>query len=58
MILLGEKGRAEERTKVEAEKHADKIAMAKNMLADGFPIDVISKYSGLSLDEISHLHNK
>ena len=46
-----EEGRAEERAKAKAEK----IESAKKMLQDGLSIDVVSKYSGLSLDEIEKL---
>ena len=52
-----EKGRAEERAKAEAEKHAEKIEMARKMLADGVPVDVISKYSDLSAAEIEAIKN-
>ena len=71
--LAGEaQGRAEERAKAEkelakaekelakqkAKAEAEKVEMVQKMLADGLPIEIISRYSGLSLDEISHLHNK
>ena len=46
-----EEGRAEERAKAKAEK----IESAKKMLQDGLSIDVVSKYSGLSVDEIEKL---
>ena len=46
-----EKGRAEERAKALAEK----IEMAKKMLSDGLSIDIISKYSDLSIHEIETL---
>ena len=46
-----EEGRAEERAKAKAEK----IESARKMLQDGLSVEVISKYSGLSLDEIEKL---
>ena len=46
-----EKGRAAERAKAAAEK----IEMARKMVADGLPVEVVSKYSGLSVDEIKAL---
>ena len=50
--LEGERqGRAEERAKALAEK----IEMAKKMLRDGLSIDIISKYSDLSIHEIETL---
>ena len=55
-------GRAEERAKAEkelakqkAKADAEKVEMAQKMLADGLPIEIISRYSGLSLDEIRAL---
>ena len=46
-----EKGKAEERAKAKAEK----IESARKMLQDGLSVDVVSKYSGLSADEIEKL---
>ena len=54
-----EKGRAEERAKAEAEKkelaekaEAEKRESAMKMLSDGLPIELVAKYSGLSVEEI------
>ena len=60
---IGEaRGRAEERAKAEAEKkelaekaEAEKIESARKMLSDGLPIELIAKYSGLSIEEIEKL---
>ena len=46
-----EKGKAEEREKA----HQEKIERAKKMLADSLPIDLVAKYSGLSLEELQNL---
>ena len=46
-----EKGRAEERAKA----YAEKIETAKKMLKRGLEIEDIAEFSGLSIDEISHL---
>ena len=35
-----------------------KLDMARGMLRDGLPIEMIMKYSGLLKDEIEHLHTK
>lgn len=40
-----DKGRAEERAKA----YLEKIESAKQMLADGMSIDLVAKYSGLSV---------
>ena len=42
---------AEERAKAAAEK----IEMVKKMVSDGLPAEVVSKYSGLSVDEVNQL---
>ena len=39
---------------VEGEKKA-KIESARKMLIDGLPIDMVAKYSGLSLEEVEDL---
>ena len=39
---------------VEGEKKA-KIGSARKMLIDGLPIDMVAKYSGLSIEEIKNL---
>ena len=63
-----EKGRAEERAKAEkelveqkakaeAKQHAERIGMAKKMLSDGLSVDVVSKYSGLSIAEVEVVKN-
>jgi PD-(D/E)XK nuclease family transposase len=44
-----EKGREEERKKAEAEKKA----IARQMKIDGIPIEIISKYIGLTIEEIN-----
>ncbi len=46
-----EEGRAEERAKALQEK----LDMAKKMKSDGMPIEVITKYTALSAEEISNL---
>ena len=46
-----EKGKAEERAKAKAEK----IESAKKMLQDGLSVEVVSKYSGLSFEEVEKL---
>jgi predicted transposase/invertase (TIGR01784 family) len=33
----------------------EKLKMAKRMLADGLQVEIISKYTGLSLEEITKL---
>ena len=38
--------------KAEAEKHAEKIAIAKKMLSDGLNAELVAKYSGLSIEDI------
>lgn len=43
-----------EKGKAEGEKAA-KLEVAKGMLSDGLPVDVISKYTGLSVSEIEGL---
>ena len=45
-------GRAEGRAEGE---HSEKLETAKRMKTDGMPIDVISKYTQLSIDEIAKL---
>ena len=46
-----EEGKAEERAKAKAEK----IESAKKMLQDGLSVEVVSKYSGLSFEEVEKL---
>lgn len=41
--------------KVEEGKMAEKMEIAKEMKNDGVPIEKISKYTGLSKDEIQNL---
>ena len=62
-----EEGRAEGREEGRAEGWAEgetegirkgKLDMARGMLRDGLPIEMIMKYSGLLKDEIEHLHTK
>ena len=54
-----EEGRAEGRAEGEAEGiRKGKLDMARGMLRDGLPIEMIMKYSGLLKDEIEHLHTK
>ncbi|MBR1444688.1 MAG: hypothetical protein IJ583_14280 [Firmicutes bacterium] len=38
-------------------KHENATAVAKDMLKDGFSIDMVAKYSKLSVDEVSALAN-
>ena len=59
-----EQGRAEERAKAEKElaeaetkAYAEKIEMIKGMLSDGLSVDVISRYSGLSISKIEAIKN-
>ena len=52
-------GRAEGRAEGETEGiRKGKLDMARGMLRDGLPIEMIMKYSGLLKDEIEHLHTK
>ena len=54
--LATERAKAEkELAKQKAKADAEKVEMAQKMLADGLPIEIISRYSGLSLDEIRAL---
>lgn len=46
-----DKGRAEERAKA----YLEKIERVKQMLTDGMSVDLIAKYSGLSVEEIKSL---
>ena len=48
-------GAEKERAKAEKEKKAEKIESAKKMLSDGLSIELVSKYSGLSVEEIKKL---
>ena len=49
-------GRTEGRAEGRAEGQTDeKLATAKRMKADGMPVDLIAKYTGLTSDEISKL---
>jgi predicted transposase/invertase (TIGR01784 family) len=51
-----EEGRAEGEAKGRAEgEHQKALEMAKKMLSDGMPIDLVAKYSGLTPDEISKI---
>ncbi len=47
-----EEGRAEGRAEG---RHEERVIMAKKMLADGIALDVIVKYTNLSLEEIQGL---
>jgi predicted transposase/invertase (TIGR01784 family) len=47
-----EEGRAEGRAEGE---HQKALEMAKKMLSDGMPIDLVAKYSGLTPDEIAKI---
>ena len=54
-----EKGKAEEREKANkelaeerAKAYTEKIALAKKMLYDGMSIELVAKYSGLTIDEL------
>lgn len=47
-----EKGRAEGRAEGE---HAKALSMARKMKSDGLSADVISKYTGLGIDEVRAL---
>ena len=52
-IRMGrEEGRAEGRAEGLAE---GRIEIAKGMLSDGMPVDKISKYTGLTVEEIMSL---
>jgi predicted transposase/invertase (TIGR01784 family) len=48
---------AEKKGKEEG-KMEDKIEIALNMLKDKMPIEVVSKYTGLSIEQIIQLTNK
>ena len=51
-----EKGRAEGRAEGHAEGRAEeKLEIAKNMKADGQPLDLIAKFTGLTIEEIEKL---
>ena len=52
-----EKELAEQKAKAEAEKHVERIEIAKKMLSDGLSVDVVSKYSGLSVAEVEAVKN-
>ena len=56
-IRMGrEEGRAEGRVEGRAEGIAKvRIEIAKGMLSDGMPVDKISKYTGLTAEEIMSL---
>ena len=56
-IILGIKKGKEEGIKEGIEKGSknEKINIAKNMLKDNVDINIISKYSGLSIEEIENL---
>ena len=50
--------KAQKREKqLEEKAKAEKIESAKKMLADGLPLELVSKYSGLSVEEIQGLQN-
>ena len=51
---LEEKAKAEKEQLVEKAK-AEKIESAKKMLSDGLSMELISKYSGLSIEEVKRL---
>ena len=38
-------------------KNEEKVSIAKNFLKDGIPIDVVSKNTGLSVEELNKLNN-
>ncbi|WP_285056682.1 hypothetical protein [Pedobacter ginsengisoli] len=50
-----ERGRQEERAKVEDEKKELAREIAREMLADGTPIDQVIKYTRMSKEEIESL---
>ena len=50
-----EKGRAEERTKAEAEKKAEKIDNERKALSIGLTVDQVASITGLSVEEIKKL---
>jgi predicted transposase/invertase (TIGR01784 family) len=51
-----EKGRAEGLAEGRAEGRAEeKLEIAKNMKADGQPLDLIAKFTGLTIEEIEKL---
>ena len=55
-LLASKSDLEEERIKGKAEGEKQKaIDIAKEMLADGMPIDKIAKFTGLSTDEIKAL---
>ena len=50
-----EAGRAEGRAEATAEALAEKKAMAKGLRDDGVPLEIISKRTGFSVEEIAAL---
>ena len=54
MSVKYEEGRADERAKANAEKRES----ARKMLVDGLSVEMVSKYSGLSAEEILSIKKK
>ena len=50
-----EEGRAEGRAEANAKALAEKKAMAKGLLEDGVPVEIISKRTGFTIEEIQAL---
>ena len=40
---------------LEEGKNQEKLSIAKNLLKDGIPIDVVSRNTGLSIEELNNL---
>ena len=40
---------------LERGEHNAKIATARNMIEDGLPVEVVAKYTGLTIDEVKLL---
>ncbi len=53
-----EAGKAEGKVEgIEEGAKAKEIEIAKNLLKDGIPIDVVSRNTGLSIEELNKLNN-
>ena len=50
-----EEGRAEGRAEANAKALAEKKALAKGLLEDGVPVEIISKRTGFTIEEIQAL---
>ena len=58
-VIVEERTKAEkEKAELKAEAEKEKRETASKMLADGFSIEMISKYFGLSIEEIHEIQKK